>query len=366
MRRGAAAKPSGRRQIHQLSVSAARGDAIGNEVLQIRDALRAAGHRSEIFVDLVDPRLASEVRPFQEYRELSNPQNIVLLHYSLGSKVSALARSLSDRLVLIYHNITPAEWFAPYNIGLARNCQRGRLELSSLAPHCCLALGDSEYNRLELESLGFDPTGVLPLILDLSRLDRPADPLVEQQFEDGCTNLLFVGRIVPNKRFEDLIRCLAYYRRYIDRRVRLILVGEFLTFAPYYDALHHLIERLGLDEVHFTGHVSEAELNAYYSVAHCFLCLSEHEGFCVPIFEAIHRSIPVVAFSAAAVPYSTGEGVLLIDDKDPAAVAETVALVLHDTPMRRRLLARQQRILDSLDPAHLMARLMTRLAELPT
>ena len=347
--------------IHQLSVSAAYGDAIGGEIFTVRDALRSAEYESDVFVELVDARVAGEVRPYQEYREVSGPDNVVLLHFSLGSKVSALAREIDDRLVLIYHNITPAEWFAPYALGIARACQRGRVELAGLADRAALALGDSEYNRLELEELGFEPTGVLPLIIDLSRLDDAADPMVLERFNDGSTNLLFVGRCVPNKKMEDLLRFFAYYRRFIDHRSRLIIVGEYRSFILYFDALQELAGKLGLDEVYFTGHVSQAELNAYYRVADCFVCASEHEGFCVPIFEAMHCDLPVVVFSAAAIPYSTDGGVLLSNDKDPAVFAEAVHQVLSDDGLRSRLLARQRQALKALDHEKLVAELMLNL-----
>lgn len=349
------------RAIHQLSVSAAYGDAIGGEVFTLRDSLRARGFESDVFVEAVDARMASEVRPYTEYREISRPDNVVLVHFSLGSKVSELARELDDRVVLIYHNITPAEWFAPYTLDVARKCERGRLELASLVGVPELALGDSEYNRRELEEMGFDPTGVLPLIMDLERLDGPADPLVLDRYSDRRTNLLFVGRVVPNKRLEDLLRAFSYYRRFVDHRSRLICVGEYRGFMPYYDALQRLATRLGLDEVIFPGHVSQAELNAYYRVADCFVCVSEHEGFCVPLFEAMYRGLPVVAYSAAAIPYSTGGGVLLLEDKDPAILAEAVARVVADPELRRRLLARQRRALAAVEPEDLVQRLLDEL-----
>lgn len=351
-------KPRG---IHQLSVSAAYGDAIGNEVLEIRDALRQAGYESDVFVELIDPRMAAEVRPFQEYREVSSPDNVVLLHYSLGSKVSAMARALPDPMVLVYHNITPAEWFAPYNFGLARDCAMGRVELASLRERCALGLGDSEYNRRELEELGFEPTGVLPLVLDLDRFEGPADRLVLERFDDDRTTFLFVGRVVPNKSFEDILRAFAYYQRWIDHRARLVIVGEYRTFAPYYDALQALAGELRLDEVHFTGHVTQAELNAYYRVADAFVCMSEHEGFCVPLFEAMRRQIPVLAYDAAAIPFSTGEGVLMVEDKDPALVAEAMALLVQDRELRQRLLARQARALEGVRRDRVMDILMDHL-----
>lgn len=350
--------------IHQLSVSASYGDAIGNEIMEIRDALRGAGYRSDVFVELVDPRMAAEVRPWQEYREVSSPDNVVLLHYSMGSKVSALAREIPDRLALIYHNITPLEWFAPYIFSLARDCASGRLELASLVERCSLALGDSEYNRRELAELGFEPTGVLPLVLDLSRFDGEPDPLVMERFDDDRPTWLFVGRIVPNKCFEDILRAFAYYQRWIDHRARLLIVGEHRTFGPYFHGLQRLVRELGLDEVHFSGHVTMAELVAYYRVADAFVCMSEHEGFCVPLFEAMHCEVPVVAFDAAAVPWSTGEGILMVQDKDPAFVAETVRMVIDDEPLRTRLLDRQRRALDLVSRDRVMATLMEHLRTL--
>jgi len=169
--------------------------------------------------------------------------------------------------------------------------------------------------------------------------------------------------VVPNKRLEDLMRAFAYYRRFVDHRSRLILVGEYRGFMPYYDALQGLAGRLGLDEVIFPGHVSQAELNAYYRVADCFVCASEHEGFCVPLFEAMYREVPVVAYSAAAIPYSTGGGVLLLEDKDPAILAETVGRVTSDPELRRRLLARQRRSLAAVEPERLVRRLLDDLHE---
>ena len=335
--------------IHQLSVSAAYGDAIGNEALQIRDALRAAGHVSEIFVERVDPRMGLEVRHYREYQEVAAPQNVVLLHYSMGSAVSKLALEIDDRLVLIYHNITPAEWFAPYELEIARGCAAGRLQLAALRQRTALALGDSEYNRRELEELGFEPTGVLPLLLDLNGLAEHADRMVLELHQEERTTWLFVGRIVPNKSIEDLIRSFTYYQRYIDHRAQLLIVGDHGPTPSYYHALQQLVGELNGSGVRFMGHVSEEELRAYYRVADVFVCLSEHEGFCVPLFEAIHREIPVIAFSAAAIPFSTGGGVLLLEDKDPAIVGETVASILTDETLRQRLLARQRKLLAQFD-----------------
>ena len=174
-----------------------------------------------------------------------------------------------------------------------------------------LALGDSEFNRQELEALGFDPTGVLPVVPDFSHLDLPPNDLIAREFDDDWTNILFVGRIIPNKRIEDVIRYFHAYQRHFNPRSRLLLVGSYGGFDKYLAMLHQLAARLGVTNVHFTGHVIDAELSAYYDVADLFLCASAHEGFCVPIVESFYKQIPVVAYAATAVPATMdGAGVL--------------------------------------------------------
>jgi len=352
------------RAIHQLSISAARGDAIGNEMRQMRSALRAAGHESEIFVELLDPSMGAEVRSYREYRDVASPDNIILLHYSMASSVSAMAAELEDRLVLIYHNVTPPEWFAPYSLGIARSCAAGRLQLSKLRDRTSLALGVSEYNRRELEEIGFETTGVVPLLLDLMAIDGSASRRVLDRYDDDRPTWLTVGRVAPNKCVEDVIRSFAYFQHYVDDQARLLIVGEHRHLTPYYHDLRRFVQEVNATDVHFAGHVSDAELNAYYQVADILVCLSEHEGFCVPLFEAIQSGLPVLAFAAAGIPYSTGGGVLMVEDKDPALVAETVACVLEDRKLRARLLARQQRVLDGLATESIVESLFAHLRDI--
>ncbi len=341
----ASIKPRG---IHQLSISAARGDAIGNEMHQIRSALRAAGHESEIFVELLDSSMGSDVHPYLEYRDIASPDNVMLLHYSMASPVSRMVAGLDDRLVLIYHNITPPEWFAPYSLGLAHNCAAGRLQLAKLRGRTTLALGVSEYNRRELEELGFERTAVVPLLLDLAALDGAASEIVLDRYDDDYPTWLAVGRVAPNKCVEEIVRAFTYFQRYVDNRARLLIVGEHRHVLPYYYAVQRFAREIDSKNIRFVGHVSDAELNAYYRVADVLVCLSEHEGFCVPLFEATQSGLPVIALAAAGIPYSTGGGMLMVEDTDPALVAETVACVLEDENLRAKLLSRQRRVLDEI------------------
>jgi glycosyltransferase involved in cell wall biosynthesis len=332
-------------RVHQLLAALSYGDAIGNEALAIQRRLRAAGHDSDIFAELVHPRVAHLARPLWEYREVSAPDTACLYHFSIGSAAGRLIHSAPDRLVVIYHNITPARFFLGFHPHLAGLCHHGRRELEAFAPRTELGLGDSEFNRRELEEAGFARTGVLPIVLDLSLYERPPSPVVRRQYDDGRTNVLFVGRVIPNKRIDDLVRAFAFFQRHVRPHSRLLLVGDHRGFERYHDRLQELVRELRLSEVILTGHVDDQELYAFYRVADVFLCLSEHEGFCVPLQEAMLFGLPVVAFEAGAVRETLRGGGLLLQDKSPELVAEVLARVTQGGDLRRAVLASQSRAL---------------------
>jgi glycosyltransferase involved in cell wall biosynthesis len=320
--------------VHQVLATLGHGDAIGHEVLGIQRALRRAGFESDIFVETADPRLEPMTRDYRELVDASRPDNLLLHHFSIGSKASRTAYALPDRMALIYHNITPPEYFVGVHRTLARQCFRGRRELLAYADRCELALGDSEFNRADLEQLGFPRTAVLPVVPDFSHLDRRADRSVASQFDDDWTNIVFVGRVIANKKIEDLIRFFHAYQTRHNPRSRLLIVGVFSLFERYIAALHHLSAELQLTDVHFTGHVSDEELVAYYEVADLFLCASEHEGFCVPLVEAFYKQVPVMAYAATAVPSTMDGAGVLYDTKDARVVAAVIDAIVSDVALQ--------------------------------
>jgi len=334
--------------VHQVLATLGYGDAIGHEVLGIQRVLRGAGYASEIFVETADHRLESLTRDYRSLVDFSNPDNLLLHHFSLGSKASRTAFALPDRMALIYHNITPPEYFVGVNRKLAWQCFRGRRELRAYRLRCDLALGDSEFNRLDLEALGFDRTEVLPVVPDFSHLDRPANPFVAEQFDDGWTNILFVGRVISNKKIEDLIRFFHAYHTIHNPRSRLLIVGTHTGFERYFAGLTGLAAALGARHVHFVGQVSDEELVAYYEIADLFLCASEHEGFCVPLVEAFYKQVPVVAFAATAVPSTMDGAGVLFEDKDPAHVAAIVDAVVSDCRLQDEIVSGQLAAIDRL------------------
>ena len=332
--------------VHQVLATLGYGDAIGHEVLGIQRVLRAAGYESDIFVETADPRLESLTRHYRELVDATHPDNLLLHHFSIGSRASRTAYALPDRMALIYHNITPPEFFAGVHKTLARQCFRGRRELHAYADRCDMALGDSEFNRQDLVDLGFPRTDVLPVVPDLAHLDNPADWMVVRQFDDDWTNILFVGRVIANKKIEDVIRSFHAYHTKFNPRSRLIIAGVFNLFERYFAGLTHLVRTLGLEHVHFAGHVSDAELIAYYEVADLFLCASEHEGFCVPLIESFYKQVPVLAYAATAIPATMDGGGVLYHTKDPLHVAALMDAVLSDPDLQDAIVDAQ---LDAVD-----------------
>jgi L-malate glycosyltransferase len=333
-------------QVHQMLAALSYGDAIGNEALRIQEILRGEGFDSDIFAESVHPEMAGRARKLWDYREISSKDGLLILHFSIGAGVSTYAYHLPDPILLVYHNITPARWFQAFHRHLAGLCYHGRRELEAFVPRVRLALGDSEFNRSELEAVGFHPTGVLPLLLDPARLDAPSNEVVLEMFDDDKTNFLFVGRVIPNKCFHDLIKVFAFYQRYIDRNSRLLLVGEWVGFEKYYEALVRMVDELALKDVVFTGHVDDDDLVAYYEVADLFLCLSEHEGYCVPLVEAFEFGVPVMALDAGAVPETLGGAGVLIREKRIDEIAMMAHAIVTDEELRTKIVDGQDRVLE--------------------
>ena len=335
-------------QVHQVLATLGYGDAIGHEVLGIQRVLRNAGYQSEIFVETADRRLEHLTTDYREMVGAIAPEDVLIHHFSIGSRASRTAYALPGRMALVYHNITPPEYFLGVHKDLVKLCFRGRRELTAYVSRCELALGDSEYNRQELEALGFPATGVLPVVPDFTHLNLPPNTMTAEPFDDGWTNVMFVGRVIPNKKFEDVIRAFHVYRTRHNPRSRLLLVGSYGGFEKYLTMLHGLVARLGTPDVHFLGHVSNEELTALYDVADLFLCASEHEGFCVPLIESFYKQVPVLAYAATAVPATMDGGGVLYETKDPFEVARLMDAILDDADVEDGVVASQDAALDRL------------------
>ncbi|MFP5268873.1 glycosyltransferase [Coleofasciculus sp.] len=330
------------KEIHQLLPNLAYGDAISNQALTIRDYLRCCGYQSDIFVRYIDERVAHEAKLFK-------PNNIseqagIIYHHSIGSELTDYAIAHPGSKCLVYHNITPAEFFRPYRPEFAQLLEKGRVELNQLAQHFPLSVGDSAYNAAELAAVGFDQPGVLPIIVDPSKWDMAADATLMEQLQDGKSNLLFVGRIAPNKCQTHLLESFYHYLT-MDQQARLILAGWGDINDPYYCYLLDKIQELGVkDYVIVSGLVSESQLLAFYRTAHLFWSMSEHEGFGVPFVEAMWFDVPVLAYKSSAVTETLDEaGILFTTKDDQVQVAALAKLLVKDPRLRRTVLKAQQK-----------------------
>jgi glycosyltransferase involved in cell wall biosynthesis len=330
------------KEIHQLLPNLAYGDAISNQALTIKNYLRKCGYKSDIFVRYLDERVAHEVKLFKP-NAISHKAGLIY-HHSIGTELTDYAISHPNAKCLIYHNITPAKFFLPYRPEFAKILEKGRAELPRLAQHFPVSVGVSAYNASELVASGFSNPGVLPIAVEPSKWDMPADAELMRQLQDGKTNLLFVGRLAPNKCQDHLLEAFDHYLT-MDREARLILVGCGDPGDPYYHHLINIIQKLNLaDFVMLAGQVNDAQLLAFYRTAHLLWSMSEHEGFCVPLVEAMWFDLPILAYKSTAVPETLGEAGLMFNTKnDLVEVAALAKLLVKDKPLKSKVISAQRK-----------------------
>jgi glycosyltransferase involved in cell wall biosynthesis len=341
-------------QINQWVPAAHKGDAIGDSARRVRGLLRALGHESEIYALTIDDDLKDDVREFRDPHAARG--DLTIFHYALPSPMTAAFASLSGGRILQYHNVTPAHYFAPYDPALFRLASLGRQELGTLVGRVDLALGDSEYNRRELEAMGFLTTGVFPIAVDTARVTRKVhQPALESILDDGLVNFLFVGRIAPNKKIEDHIKLAEVFKRYVDAYYRFIFVGRNDVVPRYYSMIRALMAdyRLLHDRFIFTGPVPDDELALYYQHAAVYISLSEHEGFCVPLVEAMAADVPILAYASSAVPDTLGGAGVQFAPKDLEVAAELLGELAFNDALRAEVVAGQRRRLADFDDSRI-------------
>ncbi len=328
--------------VHQLVAGFRAGDAISSQALVLQALFRDLGYASEIFTDRrrVPDQDRSRVADLDALRPA--PGDTALLHLSIGSPVNLRFARLPCRRLLLYHNITPPAWFEGLSESTARELALGLEQAAELAGTVHRAFAVSAYNARELEALGHRDVGVIPLWLDLSAHEARPDARRLRRWSDGRLNLAFVGRVAPNKRFEDLLAAFYHVKRFVAPDARLLLVGASNGLERYRDELIAWARMLEIEDIAWLGSVSFQELLAVYRAADVFLCLSEHEGFCAPLIEAMKNDVPVVAYAAAAVPETLDGAGILLREKRFDALAEIVARLRTDAALRAAVLARQR------------------------
>jgi glycosyltransferase involved in cell wall biosynthesis len=346
--------------IHQFLSSLAPRDAQSQHHLHVRDALRAAGYESDLYVGEAKGSLRSESQPFREFR--GGVDAWMLYGHAIGSPVADFVLQRPEPLLLDYHNITPAALFAAWEPHAAIRMAAGRRQLRALAVQSRLALADSAFNAAELVELGARRTAVVPIMLDARNFAVRPDPATLDRLRSdssaGAKHLLFVGRVAPNKCQHELVAALEALRRVHGLDARLYLVGTSSS-DRYERTLRSYIDALGLSRVvHLVGSVSPAVLAAHYQAADVFVCLSDHEGFCVPLLEAWYHDVPIVAFAATAVEETMASAGIALRRKSPSRVAAAIARVVSDDALAADLACRGRGRLADFDLTRSKARLL--------
>lgn len=339
--------------VHQLLVGASPGDAVTGAALDLRAVLRRIGP-SDIFANYIEPELVGDVRLLRELAERrAEPGDVLVYHASIGEPdVAALLLERREPLMVVFHNVTPATYFATVDPYLAARLAAGRVELAALAPRVDLALAVSDFNATDLAGLGYGDVRVWPLPLDPARwlATEPDGPTAERLAADaGRPLVLFVGQVLPHKRPDLLLSAFCVLQTYLVPEARLAMVG-WARNARYGAAIRALARDQNLD-VTFTGPVGDAELAAWYGAATAFVSMSEHEGVGIPLLEAMAHGVPVVARAWAAIPETlAGAGLLLPADAGPLLGGEAMACVLSDEGCRKQLVDAGRERVATLDP----------------
>jgi glycosyltransferase involved in cell wall biosynthesis len=329
--------------VHQILAAASPGDAITNMALATRAVLRGAGP-SEVFARHVDPSLLAEVLPLSAYRS-PHHRNVLLFHASIGQpEVYQFLAHRSEPIVLVYHNVTPARYFEPYDMQFAQLLEFGRREIELLRPRVVRAIAVSEYNARELEVIGYDDVTVVPPVMHVGRLAAvaPRASTVHHLRSFRAPILLSVAQLMPHKRPDFLVEMMHCTETYGIMRPVLLLVGH-QRLERFTRAIREQIRELGVT-AHLVGPVDDADLVAMFREAAVVVSASEHEGFCIPLVEAMSFGTPIVARSCAAVPETVRDAGLLVAPVDgPAVFGEAVAAIVDDPALRADLVERGTR-----------------------
>ncbi|MCH4031537.1 MAG: glycosyltransferase family 4 protein [Lachnospiraceae bacterium] len=338
--------------IFQLTPAISTGDAVSNDAIALEAVLRDMGYTdSMIYSPAIGNGIPKSIA--QDTRDLPplSADDICLYHLAIGGPVNQMFKELPCRKVVIFHNITPAKFFEKYDKNSADLCRQGLKESAELAGVTEHAIAISEFDAQDLRKLGYTcPIDVVPILIPFDDYaKKPTESIVAEKGKK--TTFLFTGRVAPNKKQGDLIEAFYYYKKNYNASSRLVIAGGYGEQDPYYKDLAAYRDALGLsqEDVKFTGHISFADLLAWYRCADVFLCLSEHEGFCVPLVEAMYFDLPIIAYDSSAVGETLSYGGLLLSDKNPLLVAGAMNRVVSDPKLRAELVANGRERLKDFD-----------------
>ncbi|MEN8153027.1 MAG: glycosyltransferase family 4 protein [Acidobacteriota bacterium] len=314
------------------------GDATSNSALAFHNFLLDSGIESRLISLTSDKSMRDKVILFKDYKE--DRSSLKILHFAIPSLLTDFFLNVKGKKVMIYHNITPSHFFADYSSFLTGFTEEGRKHLEKLKDCFDLSIGVSKYNVSDLEELGFKNATVFPLIIDLKDYDKKYSRGFYNLIKDERKNILCVGRVAPNKKLEDAVKMLFFYKKYLSPSIRLIIAGNIESVPRYFFAVRDLASRFYLtsEDIIFTGHIKFDEFLSVYKASDVYLSVSEHEGFCLPVIESFKMGVPVVAYGAGAINETVGDGGIILSDKDPELTAGTLEYVIGNEKLRNDLL----------------------------
>ena len=330
-------------KVVQILSTVSFGDAVSNDALAISKVISEMGYETAIYSENISNKIKDPiVQPYSKLPALTN-EDIVIFNHSTGSKLCYTLPKLGGRKMMIYHNITPPEFFEGYSREAMTLTEFGYEGTKFLKDKIDYVMADSSYNANDLKNMGYKcDMFVRPILIPFEDYEKePDEDIIKQYSDDGYTNIVFVGRIAPNKKQEDLIKTFAYYKKNVNPKSRLILVGNDGGMERYSTALKKYAEALEVDDVIFTGHISFKAILAYYRVADVLLCMSEHEGFCVPLVEAMFFKVPIIAYDSSAIADTLGGSGILVNDKDPVFVAHLIDRLVNDKALKEHVIHTQ-------------------------
>lgn len=327
-------------RIIQILPTLARGDAVSNDVLAFDTILRELGYETDIYCMYTSDSLKSRCRLIDCNNTVFNKDDLIIYHFAIASPLSTLFANSDCHKIIVYHNVTPPDFFSAYlDFRTANYCATGIKEIQHIVPYAELCIADSEENKKSLIQYGAScPIEVLPIVIPFEDYKIKPDQQTLSEMADGKTNILFVGRVAPNKCHQDIISAFYCYKELYNQDSRLLLVGKYEDNSVFYQKLREYVNILNISDVSFIQHVSFERLIAYFSSAHVFLLESEHEGFCVPLVEAMYFGIPIIAYSSTAVPETLGGSGILIKDKNPMLTAGLINRIMTDSDLRQRII----------------------------
>ena len=331
-------------RIFQILPSFVSGDAIGNEVIMFDNILRNHGFETYIFYENATDYTKSISYHYSLLPKI-NLDDLVIFHMSISSIITEIFLEMKCKKIMIYHNITPYNYYYGYDINMTIACKKGLEEVRFLFDKVDYCITHSIFSKKNLENIGYlCKIDVMPILLSFDDYKEDPSKIIINKFSDDFINIVSIGRInAPNKRWENIIKVFYFFQKYIESKSRLFLVGTFESNEVYPQRLKNFVNYLKLNNVIFTGHIPFNELLSYLKISDIYLCMSEHEGFCVPLLEAMFFNIPVVAYSTTAIPYTLENAGFLIKNHNPLEVAFIMKKILEDNSLHQEIIKNQKK-----------------------